>query len=239
MTTPTVTGVNVNVPTASAGAVSVPSVTVNLPVTVGLPGEPGAAGGGLIPRVATGPVTAAGRDAVYVDATAGPVTVTLPAPILSAQVLVAKTDPTTHPVTVVAANGATVDSITIPQAASTYLADGTQWRIIMAYTPGAATGAAINALKSGYLSNITAKSAAYTAVAGDFVMATTTASFVVTGPAAPAAGAVVGIKKVSSDANTVTFTPASGTVDGAATFVVSTFEQENTFTYDGANWQVS
>lgn len=110
----------------------------------------------------------------------------------------------------------------------------------MAYTPGVATTTTVNALKAGFLSNITAKSAGYTAAAGDFVMATTTsASFVVGGPVGAAAGNVVAIKKVTSDANTVTFTPASGTVDGAASAVISVFEAELMFTFDGTNWQVS
>lgn len=216
-----------------------PPPTASIPVIV-LQGPQGLAGGALTPVRVTANVTAHPGDAVYADATTGLLTVTLPAAGISRQVIVCKVDTSPNAVRVVDLSGVAVgDPVSVPQAASTYLADGINWRTVMAYTPGSATTATVTALKAGFLSNITAKTAAYTAAAGDYVMASTgTASFVVTSPAL-AAGIVVGVKKVTADANTVTFTPAAGTVDGATTFVINTFDAEYTFTCDGTNWQVS
>lgn len=234
-----------DVPQVYIAAPSVPTLTVPPPSTPSIPvivlqGPQGPAGGALTPIRVTVNYTAHPGDAVYADATTGILTVTLPAAGISRQVIVCKVDTSGNPVRVVDLSGVTVgDPVSVPQAASTYLADGINWRIVMAYTPGSATTATVTALRAGFLSNITAKNAAYTAAAGDYVMASTnTAAFVVTSPAL-AAGIVVGVKKVTSDANAVTFTPASGTVDGAANFPITAFDAEYTFTCDGTTWQVS
>jgi hypothetical protein len=83
---------------------------------------------------------------------------------------------------------------------------------------------------------VVAKSAAYTAVSGNLVLCTTTsASFAVTLPA-PVLDATVSVKKVSSDANTVTITPASGLVEESSTLVITTIGDCADLVCDGTNW---
>jgi hypothetical protein len=62
------------------------------------------------------------------------------------------------------------------------------------------------------------KTTTYAAAVGEYVPADTTgAGFTVTLPANPAAGALVGVKKISTDSNTLTIAPAGGgTIDGDA-----------------------
>lgn len=82
--------------------------------------------------------------------------------------------------------------------------------------------------------NTTAKSAIYTAVANDFVVANGT--FTVTLPAASAnTNAIIDIKNVGAGVITVGRT-GSDTIDGATTQTLSVQYQSFTFISDGANW---
>jgi hypothetical protein len=86
----------------------------------------------------------------------------------------------------------------------------------------------------------TAKTSAYTAVAGDYVIANaTSAGFTVTLPASPSNGATVGVKKVDSTANIVTIAPQGGlTIDGDANATITGQWASATITYDGTRWSV-
>ena len=84
--------------------------------------------------------------------------------------------------------------------------------------------------------NVVSKSTTYTAASGDFVLANaTSAAFTVTSPAATTGG-IVSVKKTDSSTNSVTFSPASGTVDGASTFVLTNQYDAFRFVSDGTNW---
>jgi hypothetical protein len=51
-------------------------------------------------------------------------------------------------------------------------------------------------------------------------------------------GSIVFVKKIDASANTVTITPATGTIDGAANYVLAAQNNAAIFTFDGANWWV-
>lgn len=86
----------------------------------------------------------------------------------------------------------------------------------------------------------TTKTAAYTAAAGDYVLANaTSAAFTVTLPASPTTGTVVGVKKTDSSANLVTVVGSgSTTIDGDASCTLNAFDAAGTFAFDGSNWQI-
>lgn len=86
-------------------------------------------------------------------------------------------------------------------------------------------------------SKVVAVSAAYTAKSNEVVLATATAAFTVTLPAASAGKSVV-VKKVDASANVVTVAPASGTIDGAGTSTLTAQWQSKEFISDGTNWFV-
>jgi hypothetical protein len=60
-------------------------------------------------------------------------------------------------------------------------------------------------------------------------------------PASPGVGWTYLIKDCKGDAatNNITITPASGTIDGAATYVINTNRGSVSVTYDGTQWEVS
>jgi hypothetical protein len=83
---------------------------------------------------------------------------------------------------------------------------------------------------------VQSKATTYTAVNGDIVLADATGgTFAVTLPAV-AAGLIVDIKKVDASANAVTITPASGTIDGAATVALTTRYASRSMVSDGTSW---
>lgn len=91
----------------------------------------------------------------------------------------------------------------------------------------------------------TAKTAAYTVVAGDknktILCDASSAAFTVTLPAAATAGGgfEVSVKKTDSSVNAVTIDGnASETIDGATTLVVSQQYDSYTLVCDGSNWHV-
>lgn len=107
-----------------------------------------------------------------------------------------------------------------------------------------ATGSG-NASAWGYVAGMPAnpvsRTTAYTAAAGDFVEAdTSSAGFTVTLPTNPAAGALVAVKKVSSDSNTLTISPAGGgSIDGSSTATTITQWAGAVFEHKGSNvWRV-
>lgn len=88
---------------------------------------------------------------------------------------------------------------------------------------------------------IAAKSSAYTIVITDHTILANASggAFAVTLPASsPAMGYEFVIKKTDSSANVVTVTPTSGTIDGAATFLLTTQYQSVTVQSDGTNWWI-
>ncbi len=85
---------------------------------------------------------------------------------------------------------------------------------------------------------VVSKTSTYTANNGDCVLANaTSASFTVTSPSATLNASVM-LKKTDSSGNTVTFSPATGTVDGNATFVLTNQYDSYRFISDGTNWWV-
>lgn len=83
----------------------------------------------------------------------------------------------------------------------------------------------------------TSKTSAYTAAYGDIVLAdATSASFTVTLPTASSAQLPVTVKKIDASTNTVTVAPATGTIDGSATIVISTRYASYDLVSDGTNW---
>jgi hypothetical protein len=84
---------------------------------------------------------------------------------------------------------------------------------------------------------VATKTAAYTAVTTDNLLLAdaTTAAFTITLPAV-AAGQLLTVKKIDSTANAVTISPASGTIDGAATDSIAIQWQARTYVSDGTNW---
>jgi hypothetical protein len=91
----------------------------------------------------------------------------------------------------------------------------------------------------GKVYSVTSKTTTYTAANGDLVLAdATSAAFTVTSPAATANN-VFTVKKTDSSANAVTISPASGTIDGASSWVI--YDQYSSFTFvsDGTNWFVA
>jgi len=58
----------------------------------------------------------------------------------------------------------------------------------------------------------------------------------ITGPAAPVAGRLVAVKKVDAGAGAVTFTPAAGTIDGAASQILNAQNLGILAQFDGVNW---
>ncbi len=95
---------------------------------------------------------------------------------------------------------------------------------------------------NGLPSNSVTKTTAYTAAANDFVNADcTSAGFTVTLPTSPATGALVAVKKVSNDANTLTIAPGGGgTIDGQSTLTTATQWAGVVLEHIGSNvWRVA
>lgn len=102
-------------------------------------------------------------------------------------------------------------------------------------TAAPSTWTQVTAASSGV---VVSKTGNYTAASGDIVLANATSgAFAVTSPAATS-NAVVTVKKTDSSTNAVTFSPASGTVDGAASFVLTNQYDAVVFRCDGTNWWI-
>ena len=96
--------------------------------------------------------------------------------------------------------------------------------------------AALSSTSGGRAGTVVTKTTTYTAASGELVLASASGgAFTVTLPAV-AAGAVCTVKKTDSSANAVTVSPASGTIDGAATQQVTVQYESLDFISDGTNW---
>jgi hypothetical protein len=92
--------------------------------------------------------------------------------------------------------------------------------------------------QGGYIGHVNTQSGAtYTPLATDYVVIFTYAGAVaVTLNSALATGTTFRIKNKAGVGNSVTLTPSSGTIDGSATFVMSTNYQSVDVVFDGTNW---
>ena len=104
----------------------------------------------------------------------------------------------------------------------------------LAWTTPAAGGG------SGSTWTAVARSSAYTAASGDFVICnTTTSGFTITLPA-PINGAYVTVKKATNNVNAVLVAPPSGNIDAgpatSATIAVNSYGQVADFLADGTTW---
>src|SRR5207253_1542915 len=87
--------------------------------------------------------------------------------------------------------------------------------------------------------NVVSKTANYTAAGFDVVLCdATSGSFTITLPSVSVNGRKVTVKKTDASVNTVTISPASGTIDGAASLVISTRWVSYDVIADGTNWYV-
>lgn len=153
--------------------------------------------------------------------------------------------------TLAAANAGTTTTV----AANVYIAGavaaGTNMTIVDSYALWVAAGrsrfdgeliANGRVSSTGVVTAISTKTTAYTLTNDDRVILgnTSTAGFTLTLPtAAGRTGQTYTIKKISSDANTLTVaTTSAQTIDGAATLATATQYARWTVVSDGANWQV-
>ena len=87
---------------------------------------------------------------------------------------------------------------------------------------------------------ITAQNSAHNAQPGQFVLANAVGgAFSVTLPSAPPLNSLVMVKKNDAGTNVVTVSGNGKTIDGAATYALSTQNASVTVLYDGSNWQIT
>lgn len=219
-----------------------PSTVISAAGQPGQAGRPGR-GSDWTFRTVTANYTAAAADALNVDASSAPITITLPAPTANTQIAVTKTDGTANAVTVTG-----FDPLTAQDQSVTFVADGTRWRIIMAYTPGLGSVVAnINALKQQAVSARVTQAGSATPISAAFgtqYEITGSTNQTINLPASsslPASSTgVVVVKCGPSYSGTITVAPASGTIDGAANFTLTGGGQENLFEVgtSDTDWQV-
>lgn len=206
--------------------------------------------GGSVPAVISGftfttktaAYTAAASEYVLANASSAAFTVTLPvSPSTGTVVGVKKTDSSANVVTVVGSGATTIDkdancTLNAFDAAGVFVYDGSNWQIqaTVALNGSAGSGVASTPL------TLVSKSAAYTAVAGDYVLANAaSAAFTVTLPTSPATGAVVGVRKVDLYNTSITVSSAAS-IDGNAVgtgYVLAAMNHAAEFTYDGSAWR--
>lgn len=87
---------------------------------------------------------------------------------------------------------------------------------------------------------VVTKTAAYTAVASNFVLANaTSAAFTVTLPSGPTTGTRVAVKKIDTTTNSVTVVGSnSTTIDGDTSCILAAPQVGAVFCFDGSNWQI-
>lgn len=124
--------------------------------------------------------------------------------------------------------------------------NGVTYGALADFTSGASFNAAnwlvLGGSGSGLPSTVVAKTAAYTAAAGEFVEANAaSAGFTVTLPSNPSTGALVAVKKVDATSNTVTVAPAGGgSIDGDTTATTQTKMAGAIFEHVGSNvWHIA
>lgn len=88
-------------------------------------------------------------------------------------------------------------------------------------------------------SAFTAVTAAHAVIFGEWCnVNATSAAIAITLPPVAAYLDPITVKKTDSSANAVTVTPASGTIDGAASYILSAQWSTVTLNSDGTNWFV-
>jgi len=205
---------------------------------------------GLTPTaVKTGNYTAAAGELVPCDTTSAGFTVTLPTAPADGTVIAVKhvIQGGTNVVTI-ALGGSDVfnktggaTTATLPTLAQEmllqYKASGAIWYVIADDLALASLDLRYTKIPSGFLRRaMQAKTGNYTAADGDVVICDATGgAFTITLPAV-AAGAYVTVKKKDSSANAITVSPASGTIDGAASQLISTQYTSLDFISDATNW---
>lgn len=133
-------------------------------------------------------------------------------------------------------NGSTVNMAGAVVQAAQF--KGTSGTLDMRFTPATLS----NSLRVSQLgaSQIVSESANYNMAANDsLVLVTTGAStIVVTLNHGNGAGTIQTVKKVDAGAGTVTLTPDTGTLDGAATKSLNVQNMSAVCIFDGTNWQI-
>lgn len=108
-------------------------------------------------------------------------------------------------------------------------------------TSGSGNTVTIN-LNTGVISKVTSPGAyPYTTLSTDYVIAVDTSlARTINLISSPATGRAYRIKDVtgSGAANNITITPAAGTIDGAASFIMNTNYASADFVYTGTSWSV-
>lgn len=240
------TPIPVTVPTDDDSGDSI-AVTVQTPATItptiiGVAGPQGGAFQWMWVTVTTS-TTGSDGQGLLANATSNPITITLPTPDAGAQILAAKTDSSVNPVTVTG-----FDALTVQNQSGTYIADGTQWRQFMAYTPGLGSVVSqINQLKQSALqANVTQAGSATPispAAAGTEYEITGSTSQSIVLPNPPSGGTtVIGVKCGPSYTGTITVTCQSGdTIDGQSSFTLTGAGQQNIFEIGNGqtDWQVA
>lgn len=205
---------------------------------------------GLTPTaVKTTGYTAAVGDLVPCDTTSAGFTVTLPTAPADGSVIAVKLviQGGTNAVTIACggsdvfnkAAGATTGSLSILAQAMVlqYKASSAIWYVVADDLPLGSLDLRFAPLAPGFIRRtMQAKTGNYTAVSGDVVICDATGgAFTITLPAV-AVGAFVTVKKKDSSANAITVSPASGTIDGAVSQLISTQYVSLDFISDATNW---
>lgn len=122
------------------------------------------------------------------------------------------------------------DAVTTTQAVRKAVTDALATRVTTLEGQTASSG--------GY--TVVSKSAAYTAVASNYVLAdATSAAFTITLPASPVSGTKVAVKKVDTTANAVTVVGSGATtIDGDPNLVLASPKVGAVVYFDGSNWQI-
>lgn len=108
---------------------------------------------------------------------------------------------------------------------------------ILATSPASTLGNWVELLVNGFTPTL--KTSNYTAAYGEIVLAdATSGALTIQLPTADETGREVRIKKIDSSSNTVTASPASGTIDGSATAPITVQWAALTLVSDGTNWYV-
>lgn len=204
--------------------------------------------GGNSPGVVTGftfttktaAYTAAAGEYVLANATSVAFTVTLPAsPSMGTVVGVKKVDSSASLITVVGSNATTIDgdtscTLNAFDAGGIFVFDGANWQVQSTVALNASSATAV----SGSLT-VSTKTASYTAVAGNYVMADASAgAFTVTLPASAVIGATVGVRKIDNTAYNVNVFGAVGIeTSGNYFYVLGARDQSAEFVYDGTLWR--
>lgn len=186
----------------------------------------------------TSAYTASVADFVLGNATTGQFFVTLPSVGLGGPVSVKKTDASNNAIRVVTSDGSTIDGIagatgvavSAQYATVTLVSNGLAWYVIDSYGTPSLPG------MNGW--TFIAKTSAYVAVAGNYVLAST-GGYNVTLPGSPLAGQSVAVKNVDGVGTVTVVTADSSTIDGQTGSVgVALAAQFETaiFVTDGTNW---